>query len=76
MLSIKKSQSRHFGPAYILKFRNLSPAAYEKLEKELDRPFRDRPGTLLVRHSAARFEISGLLCRVIVHQVEHHMLLL
>ena len=49
---------------------------YEKLEKKPVRSFRDRPRTLLVRHSAAQSEMSGLLCHVIVLQVESHMLLL
>jgi hypothetical protein len=47
---------------------------YEKLEKKPVRSFRGCPTTLLVRHSAAQSEMSGLLCHVIVVKVEHHML--
>jgi hypothetical protein len=47
---------------------------YEKLEKQSSRPFGDRPGRLLARHSASKSETLGLLCHVIVVNVEHHLL--
>jgi hypothetical protein len=58
----------------ILELRNLRERVYEKLEKKPAQLFRDRPRTLLSRHSAAPSEMSGLLCHVIVVNVEHHML--
>jgi hypothetical protein len=67
------------GDSWLLAFSNFVTSrqrVYEKLEKKPVRSFRDRPRTLLVRHSAAQSEMSGLLCHVIVLQVEHHMLLL
>jgi hypothetical protein len=47
---------------------------YEKLEKHSLWPFWGRPNRLLVCHSASRSEILGLLCHVIVLNVEHRML--
>jgi hypothetical protein len=47
---------------------------YEKLEKTPLEPFGDRPRTLLVRHSFSNSEMFGLFSRVIVLNVEHHML--
>ena len=47
---------------------------YEKLEKQSLQPFWDRPRILLVRHSFSNSEVLGLLCHVIVVNVEHHML--
>jgi len=60
--------------AGILELCNPRPRVYEKMEKKLDRSFRDRPWTLLVCPSPPQSEISGLLCHVIVLSVEHHML--
>ena len=65
--------------SWLLAFSNFVTSrhcVYENLEKKPDRSFRDRPRTLFVGHSAAQSEMSGLLCHVIVSQVEHHMLLL
>jgi hypothetical protein len=47
---------------------------YEKLEKQSLQPFWDRPRILLVRYSFSNSEVLGLLCHVIVVNVEHHML--
>jgi hypothetical protein len=43
---------------------------YEKLEKQSLQPFWDRPRILLVRYSFSNSEILGLLCHVIVVNVE------
>jgi hypothetical protein len=75
-LKVNRIDSDYF---WLLAFSNSvisRQCVYEKLEKKLDRAFRDRPRTLLVRHSVAQSEISGLLCHVNVLQVEHHMLVL
>ena len=58
----------------VLEFRNLSPVWYEKLEKQSLWSFWGRPRRLLVRHSSSNSEMLGLLCHVIVVNVEHHML--
>lgn len=47
---------------------------YEKPEKMPKHSLRDRPEALLVHHSAALSEMSGLLCRVIAVPLERHML--
>jgi hypothetical protein len=47
---------------------------YEKLEKQLLWSFVGRPRRLLIRHSSSNTEMLGLLCDVIVVNVEHHML--
>jgi hypothetical protein len=47
---------------------------YEKLEKQSLRSFVGRPRKLLIRNSSSNSEILGLLCHVIVVNVEHHML--
>ena len=47
---------------------------YEKLEKHLFWSFWGRLNRLLVCHSASRSEILGLLCHVIVLNVERRML--
>jgi hypothetical protein len=47
---------------------------YEKLEKHSLWSFWRRLNRLLFCHSASRFEILGLLCHVIVLNVEHRML--
>jgi len=60
--------------ARVLKFRNFHRWGYEKLEKKLDRWFRDHTRMLLVRPTAAQYKISVLLCHVIVMRMEPHML--
>lgn len=60
----------------VLEFRNSRKGVYEKLEKNLVRPFRDRPRTLLARHFSAQSQMFRVLCHVIVLNVEHRMLLL
>jgi hypothetical protein len=47
---------------------------YEKWEKQSLWSFWARPKRLLVRHSSSSSEMLGLLCDVIVLNVEHHML--
>ena len=47
---------------------------YEKLEKQSLYPFWDRPRILLIRHSFSNSEVLGLLCDVIVVNVEYRML--
>ena len=47
---------------------------YEKLEKRSLWSFVGRPRRLLIRHSSSNSEMLGLLCHVIVVNVEHHML--
>jgi hypothetical protein len=47
---------------------------YEKLEKQSLWSFVGRPRRLLIRHSSSNSEMLGLLCHVIVVNVEHHML--
>jgi hypothetical protein len=47
---------------------------YEKLEKQSLWSFLGRPRKLLIRNSSSNSEILGLLCHVIVVNVEHHML--
>ena len=77
MLAIGKSiaiNPPNFLAADVLEFRNLSMCVYEKLEKKFDRSFRDRPSSLLIRPAATQSENSGMLCHVIVVQVEQHML--
>jgi hypothetical protein len=58
----------------VLEFRSLSQFVYEKLEKQSLWPFVGRPRKLLIRTSSSNSEILGLLCHVIVVNVEHHML--
>jgi hypothetical protein len=73
------NRSKSIGLIWLLAFSNFVTSrqrVYEKLEKKPVRSFRDRPKTLLVRHFVAQSEMSSLLCRVIVVNVEHHMLLL
>jgi len=48
--------------------------AYEKLEKQSIQPFWVRPTRLLVRHSFSNSEVLGVLSRVIVVNMEDHML--
>jgi hypothetical protein len=60
--------------ADFLEFRIPLARVYEKLEKESLSLFWDRPRKLLVRHSFSNSEMLGLLCHVIVVNVEHHML--
>jgi len=47
---------------------------YEKLEKQSVWSLVGRPSSLLIRHSSSNSEMLGLLCHVIVVNVEHHML--
>ena len=47
---------------------------YEKLEKQSLWSFVGRPRKLLIRNSSSNSELLGLLCHVIVVNVEHHML--
>jgi hypothetical protein len=47
---------------------------YEKLEKQSLWSFPGRPRRLLIRHSSSNSEMLGLLCHVIVVNMEHHML--
>lgn len=47
---------------------------YEKLEKQPLWSFPGRPRRLLIRHRSSNSEMLGLLCHVIVGNVEHHML--
>lgn len=47
---------------------------YEKLEKQPFQPFSDGPGILSVRYSFSNSEVLGLLCHVIVVNVEHYLL--
>jgi hypothetical protein len=50
------------------------PYVYEKLEKQSLWSFWGRPRRLLIRHSSSNSEMLGLLCHVIVVNVEHQML--
>jgi hypothetical protein len=61
-------------PSHLLEFRNLSPICMKSWRKLLSKPFGDRPSTLLVRPSFSNSEMFGLFSRVIVLNVEHHML--
>lgn len=63
-----------FSIARLVKIRSFRRCVYEKLEKKLDRSFREHTRTLLVRPSAAQYKISGLLCHVIVLRMALHML--
>ncbi len=45
-----------------------------KLEKQSVWSFVGRPCRLLIRHLSSNAEMLGLLCHVIVVNVEHHML--
>ena len=47
---------------------------YEKLEKQSLWSFVGRPRKLLVRNSSSNSELLGLLCHVIVVNVEHRLL--
>jgi hypothetical protein len=47
---------------------------YENLEKQPLWSFVGRPRKLLIRNSSSNSEILGLLCHVIVVNVEHRML--
>jgi hypothetical protein len=47
---------------------------YEKLEKQPLWSFVGRPRKLLIRNSSSNSEMLGLLCHVIVVNVEHTML--
>jgi hypothetical protein len=58
----------------VLEFHNSRQFVYEKLEKRSLWSFVDRPRRLLIRHSSSNSEMLGLLCHVIVVNVEHHML--
>ena len=44
------------------------------MEKQSLQPFWDCPRILLIRHSFSNSEALGLLCHVIVMNVEQHML--
>jgi len=61
--------------ARVLEFRNLSQFVYEKLENQSLWSFAVRPRKLLIRHSSSNSDLLGLLCHVIVANVEHHLLL-
>jgi hypothetical protein len=72
-----KSQSKDLPDSWllgVLEFRKLSPVCEWKVEKRSLQPFCDRPRILLVRHSFSNSEVLGLLCRVIVVNVEYRML--
>ena len=58
----------------VLEFRNLSQFVYEKLENQSLWSFAGRPRKLLIRHSSSNSDLSGLLCHVIVANLEHHLL--
>ena len=47
---------------------------YEKLEKQPLWSIVSRPRRLLIRHWSSNSEMFGLLCHVIVVNLEHHML--
>jgi hypothetical protein len=47
---------------------------YEKLEKQSLWSFVGRPRKLLIRNSSSNSELLGLLCHVIVVNVEHRLL--
>ena len=51
------------------------PNIYEKLEERPLQALCDCPRRLFVRHSVSKSEIAGLLCRVIIVEVEHGLLL-
>jgi hypothetical protein len=58
----------------VLEFRNLSQFVYEKLENQSLWSFVGRPRKLLIRHSSSNSDLLGLLCHVIVANVEHRLL--
>lgn len=78
MLTIAKVNGNHLPlfccPAFS-NFVTSRQCVYEKLEKEPPWWFWPRPGRLLTRHSFSTSEMSGLLCHVIVVNVEQQMLL-
>jgi hypothetical protein len=55
-------------------FRNLTQFVYEKWENQSVWSFMGRPRKLLIRHSSSNSDLLGLLCHVIVANVEHHLL--
>jgi len=60
--------------ADVLKFRNLSPRGYEKLEKRGSSRFEIIPASCYSRHAFWSSEMLRLSSRGIVVNVEHHML--
>ena len=48
--------------------------SYEKLEKQSLWSFVARPKRLLIHHSSSNSALLGLLCHVLVVNVEHHLL--
>jgi hypothetical protein len=61
-------------PLGVLEFRNSRHFVYEKLEKQPLWSIVGRPRRLLIRHSSSNSEVFGLLCHVIIVNVERHML--
>jgi hypothetical protein len=58
----------------VLEFRNVFQFVYGKLEKQPLWSFVGRPWKLLIRNPSSNGEMLGLLCHVIVVNVEHPML--
>ncbi len=71
-----ENQSKGLTPGRLglLEFHNLFQFVYEKLEKRSLWSFVGRPRKLLIRNSSSNSQILGLLCHVIVVNVEHHLL--
>jgi hypothetical protein len=63
------------GNSVFSNFVTFRQCAYGKLEKQSLWSFLARPRKLLIRHSFSTSEMLGLLCHVIVRDVEHHVLL-
>jgi putative flippase GtrA len=63
-----------FGCSVFLNFVTSRQFVYEKLEKQSLWSFVGRPRKLLIRHSSSSSELLGLLCHVIVVNVEHQLL--
>jgi hypothetical protein len=58
----------------VFESRSLPADLYEKLEQRPLQALCACPGKLFVRHSVAKAEMAGLLCRVIVVKVEDRVL--
>jgi hypothetical protein len=77
MLDHLKINRKDLSDAWLLAFSNFVTSrqfVYEKLEKQSVWSFVGRPRKLLIRNSSLNSEILGLLCHVIVLNVEHPML--
>ena len=57
----------------VFESRSLPADLYEKLEQRPLQALCACPGKLFVRHSVAKAEMAGLLCRVIVVRMEDSM---